>query len=91
MENTKTVTFTQGAHAGERSPTMSGDRNAGRNSMSEREPDKWVVGMMLKGISFVWKWAGARGALQEVREAGEGWEGWYWRSSVENWSVGKDE
>lgn len=59
-----------------------GGRVDGGGSMRETEPGKWVVGMLLFGADCVWKWAGARDGLQEVRETGEGWEGWYWRSSV---------
>lgn len=55
--------------------------------MRQKEPGKWAVGMVLSAFDCVWKWAGSRVGLQEVREVGEGWDGWYWRSSVGSWSV----
>jgi hypothetical protein len=61
----------------------------GLRTMRQREPGKWAVGMILISFECVWKWAGSRGGLQEVREVGEGWDGWYWRSSVGDWSVGR--
>lgn len=84
MAGAKTVTFAQGQEA-----EMSGGRVDGGGSMREREPGKWVVGMLLIGMDFFWKWAGARDGLQEVREVGEGWDGWYWRSSIGSWAVGR--
>jgi hypothetical protein len=71
----KTVTFT--------------NENDGLRIMRQREPGKRVVGMILIGFDCVWKWAGSRSGLQEVREVGEGWDRWYWRSSVGSWSVGR--
>jgi hypothetical protein len=43
---------------------------------------KWFVGMVLKVVDCVWKFAGARNGLQEVGEYGAGFEGWYWRGSA---------
>jgi hypothetical protein len=59
-----------------------GGRTDGGGSVREREPGKWIVGMMLVGMDCVWRWAGAREGLQEVAVMGSGFEGWYWRSSV---------
>lgn len=87
MNSAKTLTFAHGGETGEQNVQMAGGRNDGGVSMRKREPGKWVVGLLLIGMDFVWKWAGARGGLQETREVGEGWEGWYWRSSVGSWSV----
>ncbi len=55
----------------------------------EREPGKWIVGMVLIGMDHVWKWAGARDGLQVVSEVRDwdGFQGWYWRSSVGSWGV----
>ena len=47
----------------------------------EIDKGKWCVGMVLKGADYVWKFVGARHGLQEIREYGEGFEGWYWRGS----------
>lgn len=43
---------------------------------------KWVPGMLAVGMDCVWKWARARDGFQHVVEYGDGFEGWYWRSSV---------
>lgn len=60
----------------------------GEDEMRDRlNGGKWVVGMLLIGFDFVWKWAGARDGLQEFGEVGQDWEGWYWRSSVPRWGV----
>jgi len=68
--------------------TFANENNAFR-AMRQRELGKWVVGMIFIGFDCVWKWAGSRSGLQEVREVGEGWDGWYWRSSVGSGSVGR--
>ncbi len=65
------------------------NENDGLRSMRQREPGKWVVGMILIGFDCFWKWAGSRVGLQEVRDVGEGWDGWYWRSSVGGWNVAR--
>lgn len=48
----------------------------------QNEPAKWVAGLLAYGMDCMWKWAGARDGLQNLREYGDGFEGWYWRSSV---------
>ena len=78
----KTVTFA----CGEENQGLEGGRLDGGGSMREMELGKWLVGMLLVGLDFVWRWVGARDGLQEERETGQGWEGWVWRSSVVSWA-----
>lgn len=65
------------------------NENDGLRSMRQSEPGKWVVGMILIGFDCIWKWAGSRAGSQVVREVGEGWDAWYWRTSVGSWSVAR--
>jgi hypothetical protein len=48
----------------------------------EANKGKRCIGMVLKGVECVWKFAGARTGLQEVGEYGAGFDGWYWRGSA---------
>jgi hypothetical protein len=49
--------------------------------LREIDKGKWCISIVLKSADCVWKFIGARHGLQEVREHGAGFEGWYWRSS----------
>ncbi len=77
----KSVTFALAESKG-----LGRERLDGWGSMREMELGKVLVGMLLVGLDFVWRWTGARDGLQEESETGQGWEGWFWRSSIVSWA-----
>jgi hypothetical protein len=59
------------------------DLNFVRNERNARMRGwRKVVGRLLHGVDGVWKWAGARHAVQVGEEIGLGFVGWAWRGSV---------
>jgi hypothetical protein len=83
----KTVTFVNDDGETQNAKLIGGKTDGAGSSMREREPGKWMVGMVLVGMDCVWKWAGARAGAQEVVKVGEGFEGWVWRSNVGTWGI----
>lgn len=71
MKGKKTVTF-------EPEPER---RPAGENTWV-KEVSVLVFRLLYVVLEVVWRWAGARGGVQEVEEYGGGFQGWYWRGSV---------